>query len=453
MNTKVLLGALTVMAVAAPCLADAVQAPASAWNLKGSRYGFAVAWVDFDGDGVGEQVIGAPYLAVKAGLGGVWTEPGRRVGRGEPNRLLTGGDNFGFSLVNLGDVDRDAREDFAVGAIHGSGSPVRDGDLTGSVSVFLSGRRTPLVLAGEGPMDKFGYALAAGDLNGDGHTDLVVGSPFHSPPDPDDPEHCLTLPNQGAVYVFLGPDFHDSLPLRATRSVSGLGWSVAAGDINGDGFDDLLVGASSRVLAFYGGAGFNPVLATPDVVVAFRGTAVAGFGRTLAVVGDVDGDRCPDVGIGAPAAVVNGKNNAGVAYLLKGGKGTRRVYIDDAPADLIAQWKGSNPFERMGAAIAGLGDLDGDRTTELAIAAPGTDTAAGRLAGRVRVFRGADLSTPALVIDGDVQDAWLGTALAPRQDGVLLIGSSRAHEDSGAAYVIDGAAALTGANGGGRSKP
>jgi FG-GAP repeat len=364
----------------------------------------------------------------------------------DPTAVLTGDDNFGFSLANVGDVDRDGKDDFAVAAISGDGDGVA---LSGSVTVFRGGSRGEKLakLAGDLPMAKFGYAFAAGDFDGDGKRDLAVGAPFHT--------QDAALYQAGAVYVFLGPDFARRLALYATSATKGLGWSVAAGDLDKDGRADLLVGATGKVLGFYGAATFAPSIAAPDVVLS--GSA-GSLGRGLSVAGDVDGDGLPEVAVGAPGATFGGGRDAGSLYLVRGGTGPRAVNLDANPADagLLARIDAAGPFNRLGASIVGVGDIDADGRADLAVGAPLADVPDKLLAGRVYLFKGKDLApgvtlAAATAFGGVMASQGFGTSLWSCAGGRLLIGAPRAEADAGGVAMVDlatGAAVPGGGSGG-----
>ena len=255
------------------CLALAVSA-ATGWagradaggvTLSGARQGQCIGFADVNGDGIKDKLVGAPYAVTPRGTGAVLVYSGDYIGgyADHPTRVLMGDENFGYSLALLGDAVGDGGDDFAVGAINGGGP---DSSLSGSVTVY-NGRCAPkgkkalsrvvARLAGEGPMDKFGYFLAAGDVNGDGKKDLIVGAPFNTP----DP----ALYQAGAVYVYFAPGFTTGVALHATSANKGLGWSAACGDLNGDNVCDLCISASGKVLCYYGGSSFSPATRKPGV--------------------------------------------------------------------------------------------------------------------------------------------------------------------------------------------
>lgn len=230
----------------------------------------------------------------------------------------------------------------------------------------------------------FGNAIAtAGDLNGDGYQDLAVGA---------------YLAN-AEVYVYFGspsgiaptPDATLRNPLAA--AFSAFGWVVApGGDLNGDGFDDLVVGAQSQdrptstegaVFVYFGSA---EGVTTPPVVIESPSLQPQGqFGFAVSAA-DVDGDGLPDLLVGAPG--VDGTTaRQGVAYVFRG----RSTGVERAP-----YWTLEHPDPAVGGefgrAVA-LGDLDGDGHADLLVGAPFSSDGAPD-AGTVWAFRGGSGSEP-----------------------------------------------------------
>jgi hypothetical protein len=432
-------------------------------NLKnitftGSKQGQSVGFVDVDGDGISDKLVGAPYAAVAERPGAVLVYQGSASGgfSGTPTMILTGDDNYGVSLANLGDVDGDGKDDFAVGALNGDGPDV---SLSGSVTVYQGGRngnygrgdlkrsrraggqdrqrhareggKVIAKLAGEGPMDKFGLSVAPGDLNNDGRQDLIVGAPFHT----EDP----AVYQGGAVYVFFGPGFTDQVALPATSVNKGLGWSAATGDINGDGIADLCLSASGKVLCYYGADDFAPATDSPDVTIK---SASKGFGRALAVA-DVSGDGVGDIAIGAPNAVIAGDRDTGSLYVVQGGAGLTTVSVDVPSPELLAHIDGAALFNRFGASIAAVDDGENGQAAALAIGAPMADLdVLHHLTGKVYVFSADGLSTTATLTDATVftgftRNQGYGTALAVDDAARLLCGAPRTDRDTGWVSMVD----------------
>jgi hypothetical protein len=401
-------------------------------NLAGGRMGAIVDLLDVDGDGFDDLVVGAPYAVSQSFIGTLLVYKGGISGfNSEPDHLFSADDNFGCSLVNLGDVGEDGHDEFAVGAMHGHGEDV---SLAGSVTIFKGGSGGQVLrkLSGENPMDKFGYTLAAGSFSGSGKKDLVVGAPFATV----DP----AVYQGGSVYVYLAPDFETSIAIHSTREIKGLGWSMTAGDINGDGVEDLLIGASGRVLVFFGGEGFHPSSAAPDVIIT---SSSGGFGRALAVVDDLNGDGYGEIAIGAPLAATASGIDTGSLYLIRGGPGRRLIDADAAEADLLVRINGETAFSRFGSFILPLNDLDRGGKPDLAVSSPMADAGGNLLSGKVHLLLGESLTVQATLADAITHDGLLasqgfGTSMARSRDGaMLIIGAPRTDADKGKIYLVD----------------
>jgi len=226
---------------------------------------------------------------------------------------------------------------------------------------------------GAGHLDKFGSSVVrVGDLDGDGVPDLVVGAPDA---DGTAGTEC------GAVHFRSGADPTVELGVAFGANVGERsGYALARlGDVDGDGLEDVAVGAAT-----YNGAAGNMqgrvlILSGAtfaEIVSATSGEAGSEFGRALACAGDRDGDGIDELLVGAPfadALAVDG----GAAFLIK---------VTAAGFTLLARFDGDQAGENAGLALAALGDLDGDALRELVVASPDWDGTPGINSGRVQVY-------------------------------------------------------------------
>ncbi|MEQ8762385.1 MAG: FG-GAP-like repeat-containing protein [Planctomycetota bacterium] len=297
-------------------------------------------------------------------------------------------DSFGVSIAGIGDMNGDGVPDIAVGAPHDD-----DGGLdAGSVTIFSGKSGNPIRLF-KGPVgSNFGAAVsAAGDIDGDGWADLLVGAPFAK---------INGVQLVGAAYVLSPSDGRTIYSWNGAAYLDAFGSSISsAGDADGDGVLDVAVGASSF---FQNLRGYVRVFSGRDgsLIREHRGTTAGDFlGTGLASPGDLDGDGHDELLVGAP------QTNVGRGYV--------KVFSGRTGLPLMTL-TGLAVGDQFGHSVTGLGDLDGDQVRELAVGAYKSDLG-GLDSGSVTVFSGASFAT-LRTLKGDAPHHWLGYAVADAGD-------------------------------------
>jgi MYXO-CTERM domain-containing protein len=260
---------------------------------------------DVNGDGWVDLIVGAPGNGgTERDDGCVWLFYGSSTGVDSSSYEqhipadITDNDELGYAVAGLGDVDGDGFEDVAVGA------PMADAPYPGGGAVYLMrGSELGLVFdedrleaSDETRNIQFGRSVAkGGDVDGDGYGDLLVGASSY-------------VGSNGRSYVYLGgvsgPEQGAEILLDPPKALDpgGFGWSIAGDiDLDGDGFDDVFVGAyyvdQGQVLLYPGGPG-GPDSGSVSLLLHPEGETNDYFGRSVASAGDVDGDGFGELIVG-----------------------------------------------------------------------------------------------------------------------------------------------------------
>ena len=359
----------------------------------GDQSGDSVAGVgDVDADGWSDFAIGAPYAdsnGVDAGS--------VRVVSGRTGLVLftfkgvAAGDRLGESVAGAGDLNHDGHADIIAGA------PLNDqnGTSSGMARVYSGATGQALfTFYGDQAGDWLGASVdSAGDFNNDGWTDVIVGAPYGK---------STVSGNVGEARVFSGQNGSVLRTFNSVNGVTALGTTVSgAGDVNQDGWDDVIIGApqysngsihdTGRAYVFSGKTGLQ--------LYAFTG-ATSGENYATWVDGgrDVNNDGWPDVIVGVPFADYNG-GNSGSVYVFSGQTGAQ-----------LYRFNGNNGDE-MGRACALAGDVDGDGWADVIGGARLADSATAPDAGIVRVWSGRTGQT-LFAISGTIVGEFFGAAVA-----------------------------------------
>jgi len=371
-----------------------------------AAFGYSVASAgDVNGDGYADFLVGAYGTGANSGavhlyLGSATPNANTWNMTSTPDRVdlrnLDGSDAiFGASVAGAGDVNGDGYADFLVGApkagvIHlylGSATPSatdwNETTFTGRIDLT-----SPDVLAA------FGNAVAsAGDINGDGYADFLVG---------DD-----GVNGEGATHLYLGSAAPNANAWNGTMSAeridlanpdgsnASFGYSVAsAGDVNGDGYADFLIGALSAssnagsAHLYFGSAtpsaiGWNRPLPTERIDLSNPDGATALFGASVASAGDVNGDGYADFLIGAEGE----STGAGATHLYLGAAIPSETMWNGPSSNRITLANPDATGTRFGASVASAGDVNGDGFADFLIGAHGT----GALGGAAHLYLGSTM--------------------------------------------------------------
>ena len=407
-------------------IADVTMTGEATFNL----FGISVSTAgDVNGDGFSDVLVGANGYSSNNGrayifLGGAAMNNTSDVTMtGEASNI-----QFGYSVSDAGDVNGDGYSDVVTGAYNYSST-------TGRAYIYFGGASmnniVDVTMTGGAAFDNFGYSVsAAGDVNGDGYSDVIAGAYGYSS-------------STGRAYIYFGgASMNNTADVTLTGDASGIqfGQSVSnAGDVNGDGYSDIIAGANvystftGRVYIFFGGASMDNI---PDA--AITGEAAGNqFGYSVSAAGDVNGDGFSDVLAGAWGYGTNTGRAYLYDYFMKG------IIIPEI------SMTGEAVNNYFGTSVATAGDVNGDGYSDVIVGASGYSTSTGR----AYIFYGGSTmnNTPDVTMTGEAINNYFGISVASAGDvngdgySDVIVGAKGYTSGTGRAYIFYGGATMNNA--------
>ncbi|MDP2310783.1 MAG: MopE-related protein [Pseudomonadota bacterium] len=352
-------------------------------TLSSDQFGWASRFAgDVDGDGT-DDLLSSAWRAESNDRGRTYLF----LGGSSPTTVadafatFTAPDTNNYTGVAIdgGDVDGDGLADVMVSAYNRASAAGAVGiwnalDIAGGAESLTTD--ATLLVTGVSAGDNLGYgAVLAPDLDGDGLADLVLGAPA-----------AVSATSPGHAYVFYGVEALSGsvsastadAVLTGTAAADRFGLAVAGlGDIDGDGYGDLAVSADKEDSAATDAGALYVYTTAPSgaVAAASADSILTGevsndfFGRTVAGIGDVNGDGFSDLFVGATGYDADGLSLSGATYVVYG---PAPVGVSSA-ATYDARYTGANTSDAVGYAVSGGGDVNADGYADFMTSAPSWD--------------------------------------------------------------------------------
>ena len=426
-------------------------AASPAWSAEGNPagafFGGSVATAgDVNNDSFDDVIVGASrYSNGENEEGAVFVYLGSADGLSRAAFWMEESDQadagFGASASTAGDVNGDGFSDVIVGAPWYVVGEIE----TGAAFVYrgsTSGLAISPAWSAEGNQEDalFGRASTAGDVNGDGYDDVIIGAPKYDNGEED----------EGAAFIYFGSitglAANPAWSAEGNQENARFGNSVStAGDVNNDGYDDVIVGApwydngefNEGVAYVYLGSASG--LAANPAWSAEGNQGGAGFGGSVSTAGDVNGDGYDDVIIGA-GSYDNGEEDEGAIFVFPG----------TAEGVSTTPWlRDSNQVDAGLVSVSTAGDINGDGYDEIVAGSRGYDYNEEVGVGAVFIWFGTEkgpLNNP-VVLEGNQAGAWFGTSVSTAGDvngdgfDDVIVGASsyeNGEEYEGAAFLYTG---------------
>ncbi len=399
-------------------------------------FGYSVSSAgDVNGDGYSDVIVGAYGNTINTGKSYIYF--GGSTMNPTANVTLTGevtGDRFGISVSSTGDVNGDGYSDVIVGAFGNS-------SFTGKSYIYLGGSTmnsaTDVTMSGEAVGDQLGYSVStAGDVNGDGYSDVIVGAFGNSS-------------STGKSYIYFGSSIMNSSPnVTMTGEFAGdrFGYSVSnGGDVNGDGYNDVIVGAdkndaggsdAGRSYIYYGASSMDNIV---DVTTTGK-NADDRFGFSVSTAGDMNADGYDDFIVGAYFNDING-SNSGRAYL----------YLNSLTGSDIADdfFSGEAATDFFGLSVSTAGDVNGDGYSDVIVGAANNNNSS---TGKSYIYFGGpniDNIADVTMIGEATSDGFgnsVSTAGDVNGDGYsdIIVGANTINGFTGKSYIFFGGSSISG---------